>query len=233
MKYSIGSMMCVMACHPVHDAKTPSCSAGSASPEVAQIPAGRYSVGCTEPTCADNPSRTVKTGAYRIQTLEVTVSQYRRCIDAGKCSPDSEQLTGENDPSASAIVTFDGAKRYCAWIGAHLPTGEQWEIAARGREGKTWPWGSRFDPNLAPKRAFFRMSDDVAFYYPRACTNPAGASSFGVQDIGNTAEFVIGSGPKTEVRGYHSIVTGKPGPAEPSQRIFVEDNDMTAFRCVW
>ena len=81
-------------------------------------------------------------------------------------------------------VTWIGAHRYCAWRGARLPTEAEWEAAARGREGRRYPWGSALPE---PGRAVFgRRSNATAAVGERA----AGATPEGVHDLaGNVAEW--------------------------------------------
>jgi formylglycine-generating enzyme required for sulfatase activity len=81
-------------------------------------------------------------------------------------------------------VTWNGARQYCAWRGARLPTEAEWEAAARGREGRVYPWGNA--PPDAERAVFGRRSNDTEAVGRR----PAGATPEGVHDLaGNVAEW--------------------------------------------
>ena len=81
-------------------------------------------------------------------------------------------------------VTWRGAKEFCAWRGARLPTEPEWEAAARGRAGRTYPWGEEA-PTTA-RAVFGRGSGHTEAVGGR----PAGATPEGVRDLaGNVAEW--------------------------------------------
>ena len=81
-------------------------------------------------------------------------------------------------------VTWNGARAYCAWRGARLPTEAEWEAVARGREGRPYPWGH--EPPTAERAVFARRSNETEPVGSR----PAGATPEGVHDLaGNVAEW--------------------------------------------
>jgi formylglycine-generating enzyme required for sulfatase activity len=127
--------------HGVH----PTC-VGARSTTKIPVPAGTYSIGCSESGCADNPVRVVSMRAFRISVTEVTLDDFLVCVDARQCpvAPlDRHNETG--DPSRVAVVDFAGAESYCAWVGGRLPSPDEWEVAARGPDHLQYPWGNQWD----------------------------------------------------------------------------------------
>lgn len=89
--------------------------------------------------------------------------------------------TGSTDLPA-AEVTWYGARDYCAWRRAHLPTEAEWEAAARGRERRTYPWG---EEPVTEDRAVFGTGEPAP-----VGSRPAGATPEGIMDLaGNLAEW--------------------------------------------
>ena len=107
-------------------------------------------------------------------------------------------------------VTWDGARAYCRWRGARLPTEAEWEAAARGREGRIFPWGS--EPPTAQHAVFGRRSNETEPVGAR----PAGATPEGVHDLaGNVAEWT-----STLYRPYpYRAGDGREDAQAPGERV--------------
>jgi formylglycine-generating enzyme len=89
-------------------------------------------------------ARRVYLPAFAIDRHEVTVASYRRCVAAGGCDI-APLVLGDQRYTESSLpvvnVTWQDAVDYCAFIGGRLPTEAEWERAARGTDGRRWPWG--------------------------------------------------------------------------------------------
>jgi cysteine-rich repeat protein len=169
---------------------------------------------------AENPAHNVDLSAFWIDTLEVTQSQYNDCIADGGCTapdvprcicpvddPDNpgwyigeigacedDVFTPADTPDLPmGCATWLQAVDYCAWAGGRLPTEAEWEKAARGIDGRIYPWGN--DPPTCENAvlpAFGGQGCDGEGEKPRPVgSKPAGASPYGALDMaGNVAEWV-------------------------------------------
>lgn len=160
-------------------------------PEMVLVPGGRFFFGCNaqiDPDCLDNekPGRIVETGAFKIDLREVAIADYQRCADAGACEPPDDAegcLWGHWFVGARPVncVSWVQARAYCQWAGKRLPTAREWEKAARGLDGRRFPWGNEASVEVARLDATGTV--DVG-------THVAGASPFGALDMaGNVAEW--------------------------------------------
>jgi formylglycine-generating enzyme len=90
--------------------------------------------------------RKVFLSAFAMDRDEVTVSDYRTCIATGAC-PLDPLIAGDeryiNAPWPLVNVTWYEAQQFCRWRGGRLPTEAEWERAARGSDGRRWPWGGK------------------------------------------------------------------------------------------
>lgn len=116
-----------------------------------------------EPTCSNE---TFTVASFVIDTTEVTVGVYRRCVEAGTCTAVrvlSNPATSDCnwDPARfgrkleepaqhpANCITFQQANAYCHWAGKRLPTSDEWEAAARAPDARTYPWGTAPAPDVS------------------------------------------------------------------------------------
>ena len=162
-----------------------------------EVPAGPFRMGDDRDSDA-RPQHEVSLAAFRIGKYPVTVGQFRYFVEESGHQPDTSRcLEGvTNHPVVN--VTWHDAQAYCAWltgawraagkIGAgevvRLPTEAQWEKAARGTDGRTYPWGDEWDAGKCNTyETGLGGTSPVGMF-------PGGASSYGALDMaGNVWEW--------------------------------------------
>ena len=126
---------------------------------------------------------------YLMDKTEVTWGQYKKfAADTGIPLPLNEPYWGIIDNHPMAFVTWEEAKAYCQWTGGRLPTEAEREKAARGTDGRMYPWG---DEEPSPELGVFRRPWGGPATDPVG-SHPKGASPYGLFDMaGNQWEWCL------------------------------------------
>jgi serine/threonine-protein kinase len=163
-------------------------------PGLVMITGGQFLRGSDDGKEIERPLNSATIGDFFIDVREVTNNQYLRFIKATNRSAPANWPGGKIPAGQETIpvtdVTWTDAMTYCQWRNQpdgfkfRLPTEAEWEYAARGRDGRRYPWGNDWVPGNANGKDSGR-NQPVA-----AGTFSSGASPFGLQDMsGNVAEW--------------------------------------------
>lgn len=191
------------------------------------IPGATFQMGSTKRIGAEDehPQHQVTLSSYCIDKTEVTVKEYAACVNAQGCvaaypvendkfnSADTQKFynhacnQGDHPSHPVNCVDWNQAMAFCAWANRRLPTEAEWEYAARGGDGRLYPWGNN-EPNARRLNACGRecstaanhlLDEDWMVMYAGndgwittapVGSFPGGASPFGVLDMaGNVEEW--------------------------------------------
>ncbi len=177
----------------------------SPSGEMIAIPPGAFTMGRDSGPEDERPAHEVTLAAYAIDRFPVTNAQFAEFLNAvSHVNQRSERLYDIDDPDARihraggswradpgyekhpvVEASWAGARDYCAWRGKRLPTEAEWEKAARGSDGRRYPWG-----NTPPDRTRARYAAGWNETAPVG-SHAAGVSPYGAHDLaGNAWEWV-------------------------------------------
>ncbi len=154
------------------------------SDDMIRIPAGSYSVGIDKTGDSYAPIQQVDLKEFWIDQYEVANNQYAQFVTETNHEPpanwgDSTPPTDQEDHPVSGIA-WETAVAYCTWANKRLPTEAEWEVAARGSEGRLFPWGNNQSVVSLPGGGTYKIGD-----------KPTNQSPFGVFDMaGNVWEWV-------------------------------------------
>ena len=148
---------------------------------VVKIPEGEFLMGNQEAERQPLEHR-VHVSGFLMDKTAVTWRQYKRFAGATSTAlPPHEPYWGIHDDQPAVFVTWDEANAYCEWAGARLPTEAEREKAARGTDGRMYPWGNE-EPDSG--RAVFRRSWGHHAGTDAVGAHPSGASPYGLLDMG-------------------------------------------------
>lgn len=157
------------------------------------VPQGEFGMGSDDGWESEKPVHTVGLKAYWIDQTEVTNAQYSLCVQAGACNPPSspgsftrDRYYNNTDFGRYPVISVSwyDAMAYCEWAGRRLPTEAEWEKAARGVDGRIYPWGENISCELANYIDCLGDTSPVGSF-------PTAASPFGALDMaGNVWEWI-------------------------------------------
>jgi formylglycine-generating enzyme required for sulfatase activity len=152
------------------------------------VPAGEFTMGSND-SGDEQPIHQVYLSEYQIARHPVTNAQYELFVKANSYAAPKHWKNKkippgkENHPVVN--VSWKDAQTFCAWAGVRLPTEAEWEKAARGTDGRKYPWG-----NEPPTEELCNFNSNVGDTTPIG-SYPKGASPYGVLDMaGNVWEWV-------------------------------------------
>jgi formylglycine-generating enzyme required for sulfatase activity/cellulose biosynthesis protein BcsQ len=189
---------------------------------------------------SEKPVRRTWVGAFYVGATEVTMAAFaayqRECQRQQPACPPWKPRFVDADKAPrrpATFVSWTQARDYCRWAGGRLPSDAEWEKAARGTDGRFWPWGDQ--PDEGRYQGFAAKPDrpvDVGSF-------PAGNSPYGVADLaGNVWEYT--ADPWQDTQGGHAMRGGSYLNSLMQSRASVrwsssregEGTENLGFRCV-
>jgi formylglycine-generating enzyme required for sulfatase activity len=215
------------------------------------IPAGPFIMGSDSDDPDEAPQQEADMPAFEIDLFEVTNAQFAAFVEGTGYQTDAEKggetgwrgfYTEGKDNHPVVKVSWNDAVAYCEWVGKRLPTETEWEKAARGTDGRIYPWGNEWDAaRLNSYQSGYRGTTPVG-------SLADGVSPYGVFDMaGNVWEWTsdwylpyLGSNYQDPYFGEENRVTRGGGWFEEPPQVRTSNrnctcevaaNDDLGFRC--
>ncbi|RKU11776.1 hypothetical protein C6503_18160 [Candidatus Poribacteria bacterium] len=180
--------------------------------EMVFVSAGEVRLGTDSKTLltfgTEADTRTVFVAAFYIDKYEVTNKQYAEFLsETGHRKPKFWEDPRLNAPDQPVVgVNWEDAEAYAAWAGKRLPTASEWEKAARGTDGRLYPWGNDYDAargNFDDGGSMDGSTDGYAMTPAPVGNFTSGISPYGLHDMaGNVWEWVVEWSETTDGQTY-------------------------------
>ena len=200
----------------------------------------KYTKSCSTSDCQavsdEEPIHSVFLDSFYIDKYEITNALYRTCVNAGICQPPTSGASythtsyysnSKYDNYPVIFVDWYRARTFCEWRGMQLPSEAQWEKAARGADGRTYPWGNDFDGirvNLCDRNCTFDWALWSLSTYDDGYSDTAPVGSYG-SGVSPYGVYNMGGNVKEWVSSLYM-----PYPYDPTDGR--EDNTMTEARVI-
>lgn len=154
--------------------------------KMVEIPAGEYMIGRSDGTEYERPVHKVTLKAFSIDVREVTKEEYAKFLEATGRKPPESWEKGKfvgNGREPVTDVDWNDAVEYAKWAGKRLPTEQEWEVAASGKDHLLYPWGNEWKEGKANTKEMGTSGPQPAGVFPSV-------SPFGLFDtVGNVWEW--------------------------------------------
>lgn len=237
---------------PVPVTATPAMNAPSPAIDGTMVPVrgGTFKLGSLDGDADERPIVDARVDDFEIDMVEVSVDAYKVCVAAGKCqSPDPGIYCNLDKPGKERhpinCVNAMDAEAYCAFVGKRLPSEDEWDYAARGADGRKYPWK---DGPPAAQLCWNGESNDVGKGNRQGTCPvgafPTGAAPSGALDmVGNVWEWTSSAycpydnracdDPRRVIRGggWNNVVPEYVRAQDRSKEATKTRNDNIGLRC--